>query len=217
MARQPLVYEGVIRIQKIHHTAVFTHDALEEELGFFPHGLAQIVVIIGEDLWIGRRVLEISQEQPLLGEVVHQRVGAAVGQHPHYLLLQHRVLVQLPFTRQFQKFLVWRTAPQEKRQARGEGDIAELIGRIRGNPAGIRLETEQELRARQDELERRFDSSVETAVAIAPPLIKTQGRFQIRILDGPSISLAKQSRDDFARARQLFLLALGSADEYLCA
>src|SRR5580658_2450656 len=125
--------------------------------------------------------------------------------------------MQFPFARQFQQFIVRRTAPQEERQSRSEREIAELVRGAGRKIAGIGLKTEQKLGARQDELKRRFDSSVETAVAVAAPLIKAKGCFQIGILDRPSIPPAQQLRDDFARARQVILAVLGSANEDLFA
>ena len=103
----------------------------KNSFGLLPHGLAQIVVEIGEDLRIGRRVLQISQEQPLLGEIVDQGVGALIGQHALHLLLQHGVLVQFSLRRQIQQLVVGRAAPQEERQARSQREIAELIRRVR--------------------------------------------------------------------------------------
>src|SRR5580658_9041901 len=125
--------------------------------------------------------------------------------------------MQFPFARQFQQFIVRRTAPQEERQSRSEREIAELVRGAGRKIAGIGLKAEQKLGARQDELKRRFNSSVETPVAVAAPLIKAKGCFQIGILDWPSISPAKQRGDDLARARQLFFLVLRSANEDFCA
>ena len=45
---QALVEEGVVGAQQIEHAAVLAHDALEEQLGLLPEGLAQIVVEIRE-------------------------------------------------------------------------------------------------------------------------------------------------------------------------
>ena len=181
--RQTFIDEGVVGVQQVHHAAVFAHDALEEELRFLAHRLAQVVVEIGEDLRIGRGVLEVAQEQPLLGEVVDQRVGALVGKHALHLLFQYRVVVQFALARQIQQFVVRRTAPQEERKSRSQRDIAELIRRIHRNSAGIGLKAEQELRARQNELKRRFDARLEVAVRVAPALIKAERRFEVAILE----------------------------------
>src|ERR1700704_4923437 len=40
---KPFVQEGVVRPEKVEHTTIFAHDALEEKLGFLTEGLSQIV------------------------------------------------------------------------------------------------------------------------------------------------------------------------------
>ena len=41
MFRQPLVEEGVIAVDHLHHTAVFAHEVAEKHLGLLAHGAAQ--------------------------------------------------------------------------------------------------------------------------------------------------------------------------------
>src|SRR6202012_1469798 len=80
MPRQPLVDEGVIRVQKIENTAVFPNKVAEEQIRLVPHGLAQIVVEVREGFEIRIDVLEIPQVQPLVGEIVDQCLRFRIGQ-----------------------------------------------------------------------------------------------------------------------------------------
>src|SRR5262249_14373804 len=49
--REPFVDECVIRSQQIENASVFTNDAAEEELGFLPECVAQIIIEIREEIY----------------------------------------------------------------------------------------------------------------------------------------------------------------------
>ena len=89
MPGKPFVDIRVVGREEIHDAAILAKLAFDEQLGFSRQGHAQAFV----ELWLCNGVREgltnISQHQPLSGEVVHQGLGAGIGQHPTDLLLQH--------------------------------------------------------------------------------------------------------------------------------
>ena len=202
MLRQTLVYKGVIRVHQVHHAAIFVLDAFKEQLGFLEHGLAEVIVEIGEIHQIGRRVLEIAQEQPLFREIVGERVRARVDQHALHLLFENCRILEFALGGKIQQRVVRYAAPQEKRQPRSQGHVINAIRRAGGNIGRVGLETEQEFGTRQDELERGFDPGVEAALIVAAALIETEGLLEIAVFERPSISMARQIGEDLARAGQ---------------
>ena len=87
---QPLVHERIVRAQQIERAAVFLHDAFDEELGFAPERLAQVVVEVRERPGIRARGGEVAQVQPLACEVRDQRVRLGGREHAPHLLLERR-------------------------------------------------------------------------------------------------------------------------------
>ena len=63
------------------------------------------------------RELQIPQVQPLPGEIVHQRRGAVVGQHPPHLAFEHTRLRERAVLDALEQLVVQNTAPQEERHA----------------------------------------------------------------------------------------------------
>ena len=72
--REALVDEGVIGSQQVEHVAVAADDALEEQIRFSSKRLAEVVIEVGEDFRIRRHGPDVTQLQPLSGEVGDQRV-----------------------------------------------------------------------------------------------------------------------------------------------
>jgi hypothetical protein len=72
--------------------AILALDAPEKELCLLPEGLAQIFI---EVLRLRPFILQLTQVQPLPGEVGRQGIRARISQHPPGLLLQLRRIVQL--------------------------------------------------------------------------------------------------------------------------
>ena len=62
--------------------------------------------------------------QPLLGEVVDERLRPRIGQHAPDLLLEHRRLLQFSLRRKRDQRLVGEAAPQEEREARRKREVA---------------------------------------------------------------------------------------------
>src|SRR5262249_20620444 len=85
MLREAIVDKCVIGIEKIHDSAIFPDDAINEHLGFTLEGLPQIFIEV-----LSRRLnlCEFAKAEPLAREVGRQRLGLRIGQHAASLLLE---------------------------------------------------------------------------------------------------------------------------------
>ncbi len=128
---QALIQEGVVRTQQVGDAPIVPHLTFDQELGLFRKGMAQVLV----EIRIGRRVRryprDVAQEQPLAGEVLHQRLRAWIGQHALDLRLQDGRVGQAPALGNGEQLVVGNAAPQEERQARRQLDVADLIDAAR--------------------------------------------------------------------------------------
>jgi hypothetical protein len=98
---------------------------------------------IGEQPRVRTDRSEVSQVEPLLGKIVHQRLRPRVGKHaPHFLLELDRLL-QFAVNRGVQQFVVRNAAPKEEGEARRQVEIAEGVRGVRRNAGRILLDTEQ--------------------------------------------------------------------------
>ena len=174
---QRLVDESVVRVKQIDHAAIFAQDAFEQHLRLVPERLPQIVV---KSAGFGTGALQLPQVQPLVAEVGHQRFRFLIRQHAARLLFEHRGIVQLALHGQVQKLIVGDAAPQEERQARGQFQIADAIGRAGGHARRLAFEAEDKARIDQDARQRLLDAGVEVA-GLPARLIEAQQRVQIRI------------------------------------
>ncbi len=109
--RQPLVQKRVVRGDQLGDAAVASQHMFEQPLGFLPHRLPQVVVKIGKEPHVGRERLQISQVEPLTGEVGYERLRPPVGQHPADLPLQFLRLAELAGSRPIEQFVVRDAAP----------------------------------------------------------------------------------------------------------
>jgi hypothetical protein len=114
MLREPLVDERVVRPQQIQHAPVFPQDALEEELGFPPEGVPQILVEVREQPHVRRDRIEVAQVQPLRCEIRDQRFSARVREHATHLALENHRFAKPARDRQVQQLVVRDAAPQKK-------------------------------------------------------------------------------------------------------
>ena len=167
MPRQPLVDERVVGVQQIHHAAVLAHDAVEEQRRSLPSSPAG-----GCRRSPGRRrdpgleFFRLRRCSHCSAKLAIERLRSRIGQHAPDLLLEHRRLLQLALARQRQQLLVGKAAPQKERQPRRQREVVQPIRRVRRKVRRIGLDAEQELRAREDELQRRLDAAIEVAAAL---------------------------------------------------
>src|SRR5439155_4647577 len=70
---QSLIEICVIHLDQIEYAAVLTDNALEQQLGFLSHRLAEVIVKILEQTHVRNERVQIAQMQPLPGKISHQR------------------------------------------------------------------------------------------------------------------------------------------------
>ncbi len=119
-----------------------------------------------------------------------KRVGPRVGEHALHLLLQHGGISQPALLGQVEQLIVGNAAPEEKRQSRGQLDVAHRIG-LAGRVAlpdparcgtGNR-ETRAALRARAESRFRSRPPSLKLRRAGPPLLVKREERLDVGALD----------------------------------
>ena len=200
--RQPLVHERVVRGEQLPHRPVLADDVAEEQLGLAEHRRLELVVEIRVAAHVGIDLVEVLQPQPLRGETRRQHVGAAIGQHPPRLPFERRGVSQPARLRHAHQLLVRTRRPEEKRQSRGEVEIAQRVGlacRCERRPL---LEAEHEPGARQDAFERHPDAPFETAFGRAL-VVERHQRVDIALGSRAPERLRGETRHDFARADHL--------------
>ena len=126
MLGQPLVEERVVGRQQVEHAAVLAQDARDEQLVSLRNAWRS-ASSNGRMTRIRLDGLEVSQVEPLAGEVRHQRFGARIVEHAPHLLLEHRRVLQPALLGQVEQLLVRNAAPQEERQPRRELDVADAV------------------------------------------------------------------------------------------
>src|SRR5687767_10440062 len=82
--RQTLVHEGEVGVEQIDDRPILAHNGAEEELGLLLERSAEVLVKVRR---IRPHVLQLTQEQPLAGEVADQRVSARVSEQTANLAL----------------------------------------------------------------------------------------------------------------------------------
>ena len=215
MTRQALVDERVVGSIEIEDAAILAHEAVEEQFRLAAHRGGEVVVEIRIEVRIGMNLLDVLQSQPLRGESRSERIGPRIGQHAPSLLLKCRA-GQLPLSGQREQLLIGRRAPQEERQARRKIRVGDAICAARPHVAGLALQTEDEMRAREDRLEGRPHATFEALLRRAS-LVERQQTIDLVAAERPAVCLGAETRDDLTRARLLFVRQRRPAREDLLA
>ena len=165
--RQPLIEEGRLRRQQLHHPPVLPHVVVKQQLRLPPERLAQVVVELGKRVDVRGHRPHVPQMQPLPGKVGCQRPGARIGQHPSHFRLQHRRVAQAARPRCIEQHVVREAAPQKERQPRGELQVRQAVGRPRFGVDGVGDHPIEEVRIDQNPFEPPPDAHLE-AVTLRP-------------------------------------------------
>ena len=112
--RQALVEKSVVGVQQVQHAAVLAQHAGKEQVRFLEERPAQGFIEFGEYIRIGPGEGQVAQIQPLAGEVLDQRLGTWIGQHPLHLVVNRGGSVQTTLFGQSEQLIVGNAAPQEK-------------------------------------------------------------------------------------------------------
>src|SRR5690606_24982961 len=125
-----------------------------------------------------------------------------VGQHAADLRLEHLPIVKLAARGDVEQLVVGNAAPQEEREPRRELEVAHSVGGPRGHVGRIVLETEEELRAREQTLERDLNTALESALG-ASPFVEQQQALEILFRVGTAVRPARERRQNLDRAAEL--------------
>ncbi len=209
---EPLVEERIVGTQQIERAAILANHALDEHLGLDAKRLPQGIVEVGKRLLHRDRRRQVAQEEPLPGEVAHERGEPIVGHHAADLAIEHGRVAQPPLFRQPQQFLVGNAAPQEKREPRGELDITDAIRRIGRNARWIGFDAQQELGADEQTLQRVIDAFIKATACRAGAIERHQ---RLHIVGGhrAPIGAARQRTQDRTSTRRGIVRRRGSARE----
>ena len=212
---QTLVQPGMVGGQEIEDAAVPAQDTVEEQLGLADQPLPQRLV---ERQRIGiagthRGVGEIAQLQPLAREVTGQRRRPGVGDHPPDLPLELGRIGEPPRVRRRQQRVVGQAAPQEEREPGGELEVRHRIRAAGHRVDGIRLESEQEVGARQQVAQRALDASLEVLATGPRVVVEPAQQRDVGGGGGPAIGAPREPGQDLGGARRLAGGGLRRAEE----
>ena len=163
MVCQTFVHERVVGVEDIEDASVFAHQVHEERLGFLPHRGSELFVEVRILPHVGEEVVQVLQPQPLSRKPGGQGRGARVGQHPHHLLIEYPPIGELSVQGELGQLIIGRRRPEEEREARCQGKVAEMDRLARPDVARHPLETEDEVRAGEDRLQSRTHPLLEAA------------------------------------------------------
>src|SRR6185436_5114599 len=122
VTREPLVDERVVRGDEVHHAAILPQLAPDKQARLLLQGLAQVLVEVGELIYVGDDAREAPELEPLVGEAVYERLRTRIAKHPPDLALQDCRIRQRSTYSQVQQLVVRDAAPEEERQPRRETD-----------------------------------------------------------------------------------------------
>src|SRR5438132_1885162 len=212
MAREALVDECVVRVQKVHDAAIFAYRAPDEQLRLTLEPLDQAQVVIRITVLIDHNFLDATQVQPLTCKVIHKRIdGARVGQHSPHFFLESLWIAELTALGKVEQSLVRNAAPQEEGQARRDLDVAEAIDRL--TLFCISMDPQQEIRIDQKTFEGELNARVKTSAVPAAVVEKLDQRLNVLGGQRPAISQPRHSRKNLSRASVFFGSLARIADE----
>ena len=87
--------------------------------------------------------------EPLAREVAHEAPRPRVGEHPAGLTFEDLGPAEFAARGQVEEFVVRDAAPEEEREAGGELEVGDPVGRLRRDARRVGLDPEEELRAHQ--------------------------------------------------------------------
>ena len=176
--RQPLVDEGVVRIEELEQAAVLPHDRPEELLGLPAHRSSQVVVEPGESASIGRGLLEPAQLKPLAGEVFDKCPRLVVLEHADGLRHDLRIGRQFAPGRGTKEPVVGHAAPEEGGESRGHLKVVE---RADLPSRRLLLNAKQERGRHQDRRDRGLHRPLDRLPVLAGRLIDPRERLDLGI------------------------------------
>ena len=193
---QPSIDEGVIGRVQLEHTAIFSHQIVEEEFCFAPHRGSELLVEVGILPNVRLHLVEVLQSQPLRGKAGGEGRGPRVSHHALHLALQYRGLRQRTARCNRQQLPIGGRRPEEERKARREVEVANLVARARLDLRWRTLEAEDEVGAGQHSFQGSANARLESAHALRSTVVQRHQTAQIMGSEGAAIRLRSESHDD---------------------
>ena len=172
------------------------------------HGGRELIVEAGVAGPVHDHALQAVQVQPLLGELLDERPGPAVLDHPANLRGQLGPLVQLPLVRQPQERLVGHRAPEEVREPGRQFMIGQLLLRT---ARAARRKAEEPWRT-QDDAECFSQAHFQGIGVFACDRPVIDEPFQLGRGQRATIGPRGESAQDFAGIRLLVKPVVGKQD-----
>ena len=211
---QPLIEVGIVRLQQIHHRVVPADQAPDEQFRLLTERLPQIVIEIREQPQVRRHRVEIPELQPLVGKIGCQRRSFRIGQHPAHLLVQCFRYGQFPRRRHAAQFIIRQTAPQEKRQPRGQCEVVEPVNRPGGQGGWILFDSEEKPWTHQNRAQGIFDAILKSP-RLASLAIELHRPGQILRCHRTPVGPLQQGAQNHLRALRFFLRGRGLPEKDL--
>src|SRR5262249_26052161 len=109
--------------QQFRQWMILAKLAVEEQLDFLFERQPQVLIEIREAHRIGCVQTQITEVEPLAGEVFDQRRGPPIRPHPLDLLIEDRWRLESALGGDVNQLVVRNTAPQKERKPRGQLDV----------------------------------------------------------------------------------------------
>ena len=120
MPGQSAVEHREFRVHYVCHAQVVFQQFLEEQMRFAQHRPMQQFVVFRIKNFVRYGRIYVPQAEPLAGEILGERTGSGVAEHPFDLGSQFRRFAQFAPGRQRQQRLVRHGAPQKVGKPGGE-------------------------------------------------------------------------------------------------
>ena len=125
---EAVVQHGPIGVEEVGDVEVLCEDLGEEAAGLGEHGGLEGIVIFRIELLVGRGGVDVAQGQPLVGEVAHEALRAAIGEESVGLGAQGGGLQQRTGLGHPAEFVIRCGAPEHVAESSGDGPGVEASG-----------------------------------------------------------------------------------------
>lgn len=145
VAGEALVEEGEAGVEEVEGAEVVVEDFGEEVFGFGDEGAFEVVVVFGEEFFVGGEAADETGLEPLADEVFDEARGLAVGDHAADLFGEDVGLGEGAIFGAGEEFVVGEAAPKEVGKSGGE-----FVGGKGAGLLGVGLGKEEEVRGAED-------------------------------------------------------------------
>lgn len=201
------VEEGVVGIKEFVGGAVFLEEVSDEHFGFPAHGAAEVlakdaegfaeVSFAGEAAGVDIDGLDVSGEKPLADEVIDDAFGFWIDEHA--IDLGAQIGAEFIFASEAEEFVIGHGAPEEIREAGGEGELVDGNDFTGVVGLGLGFGAEEEARGSEDRDVSLGDAVFESAVGLGVDGLGDGDEFfEGFVVDGATVRAVGEVTDEFA-------------------